>query len=159
MTIFLIVHLSFVIRSFVIVFMPRPSWYRVVIVSLAGNVLGVAAWQSALVLIPRLWGGTNASTGLLARVGLIAVSAMLIAAPPVLIGALGAWLARRAQMWVGLACGLWGFSLIQAVPATFPIASGVWYAPTVLILLSSTLGGWLLDLREQARYKPVGRAS
>jgi len=135
--------------------MPRPSWYRLISIILAANALGLAAWQSALMLIPSLWAGTNAATGLPARVGLIAVSAILIAAPPVLIGALGAWLARGAQVWVGLACGLWGFSLIQTVPRAFPIASGVWYAPTVLVILSSTLGGWLLDLREQARYKQV----
>src|SRR5947207_13853412 len=102
---------------------------RLTAIILAGNVLGFAAWQSALLLIPRLWAGMNASTGLSARVGLIAVSAILIAAPPTLIGALGAWLARRAQTWVGLACGLWGLTLIQTVPAAFPIASGVWYAP------------------------------
>jgi len=46
---------------------------------------------------------------------------------------------------------LWGFSLVSTVPAVLPIASGVWYAPTVLVLLSSMLGGWMLDLRAQAR--------
>ena len=129
---------------------------RLAIIILAANALGFTVWQSALALIPRLWAGTNASTGLPTRVGLVAVSAMLMAAPPVLIGALGAWLARRAQTWVGLACGLWGLALIQTVPAAFPIAAGIWYAPTVLVILSSTLGGWLLDLRAQARYKQVG---
>jgi len=128
---------------------------RLIIIIFTGNVLGLAAWEAALALIPRLWAGTNTTTGLPTRVGLVALSAILMAAPPVLIGALGAWLARRAQTWVGLACGLWGLTLIQTVPAAFPIAAGIWYAPTVLVILSSTLGGWLLDLRAQAQYKQI----
>lgn len=115
---------------------------RVVLAVLGGNGLGLAAWSFAGLAIPRLWAGRSDQTHPLALMGLIAVSFVLLAAPPVLVGALSGWLARRAQMWVGLASGLWAFSLIGRVPADFPIAAGVWYAPTVLVLLSGALGGW-----------------
>jgi len=124
---------------------------RLFFAMLTGNLLGLGAnWASVRVLIPWLWSGTNAATGFLMRMGLITVSFILLAAPPVLWGALGAWLARRSELWVGLACGLWGFVLIDTVPAAFPIAAGVWYVPTVLVILSSALGGYMLDLRAQA---------
>ncbi|MGH2523952.1 MAG: hypothetical protein ACRDH2_15710 [Anaerolineales bacterium] len=129
----------------------RSLWPRPLLAALAGNALGLAAWHSAWALLPRLWAGTDETSGVGRLVGLIAVSAILLAAPPVLVGALGAWLARRAQLWIGLACGLWGLTLIQASPGTLPILSTLWYAPAVLVILSSTLGGWLIDLREQAR--------
>ncbi len=128
----------------------RMGWVRIAMAIIAGNVLGAGAWLYAQAVIPRLSAGITESTGLEIRLGVIALSFILLAAPPVLLGALGAWLARRAQLWVGLACGLWGFGLIQAVPPTFPIARGVWYAPTVLILLSTAFGGWMIDLRAQA---------
>jgi hypothetical protein len=125
---------------------------RIILATLTGNVLGlVANWAAVRVALPWLWSGVNDDASMLARMGLVAVSAIVLAAPPVLWGALGAWLARREQLWVGLACGLWGFALIDTVPASFPIAPGVWYAPAVLVLLSSMLGGWMLDLRAQAR--------
>ena len=54
-------------------------------------------------------------------------------------GAFAGWLARRWHLWVGLASGLWALGLIGLVPAGIPIASGLWYAPTVLVMLS----GWL----------------
>ena len=125
---------------------------RIFLATLTGNALGLGAnWAAVRLVLPWLWSGVNDDAGVLARMGLVAASAILLAAPPVLWGALGAWLARREQLWVGLACGLWGFVLIDSVPAVLPIASGVWYAPTVLVLLSSMLGGWMLDLRAQAR--------
>jgi hypothetical protein len=117
----------------------------------AGNVLGLVAYQLAMqIVVPWLWSQMNGETTLLGGVLLIALSAIALAAPPVLLGALGAWLARRDELWVGLACGLWGVSLVGRVPEFYPIARGVWYAPAVLIILSSALGGWLIDLREQA---------
>ncbi|HLE27829.1 MAG TPA: hypothetical protein VI793_06915 [Anaerolineales bacterium] len=130
--------------------MPRPSWTRVIAVVFVGNTLGVVSNRLASqALIPWLWSGRAGSAGLFDGVGLVTLSAILLAAPPVLLGALGAWLARRDPMWVGLACGLWGFALIGRVPAGLPIAPGVWYAPAVLVILSSALGGWMIDLREQ----------
>jgi hypothetical protein len=57
---------------------------------------------------------------------------------------------RVAQALVGLACGLWSLTLLGRVPAGFPIAAGVWYAPTILVLLSGALGGWMMDLRAAA---------
>lgn len=130
----------------------RSIWPRLALSVLLGNALGLGAnWAAVRVVLPWLWSGVTDDAGVPARMGLVAASAILIAAPPVLWGALGAWLARREQLWVGLACGVWGFSLVSTVPAVLPIASGVWYAPTVLVLLSSMLGGWMLDLRAQAR--------
>lgn len=107
-----------------------------------GNVLGYLAWIFAGQAIPRLWAGRDELSHPLVLMGLIAASFVLLAAPPVLIGALSGWVARRAHLWVGLASGLWALSLIGRVPADFPIAAGVWYAPTVLVLLSGALGGW-----------------
>jgi hypothetical protein len=101
--------------------------------------------------LPRLW--SLAETGLPVGAGGIALAAIWLAAPPVLLGALGAWLARRAQVWVGLACGLWSVTLIDAAPKIYPIIVGIWYAPTVLVLLSGALGGWMLDLRAQVQPK------
>ena len=129
-----------------------PHMRRILLATLISNALGLGAnWAAVRLVLPWLWSGVNDDAGVPARMGLVAASAILIAAPPVLWGALGAWLARREQLWVGLACGLWGFALVSTVPAILPIASGVWYAPTVLVLLSSMLGGWMLDLRAQAR--------
>jgi hypothetical protein len=128
------------------------NWPRVAFAVIAGNGLGLAAHLAAIrLVIPWLWSGAGDATSLAASMGLVAVSFMLVAAPPVLLGALGAWLARRGQVWVGLTCGLWSLTLVGAVPAYFPIAPGVWYAPTVLVLLSGALGGWMVDLSAQAR--------
>lgn len=115
---------------------------RAVLAILGGNVLGYLAWVFALQAIPRLWAGRSEHSHPLLLMGLIAASFVLIAAPPVLVGALSGWLARRAHLWVGLASGLWSLSLIGRVPADFPIAAGIWYAPAVLVLLSGALGGW-----------------
>lgn len=122
---------------------------RVVVAVLAGNALGFAAWSFAGLAIPRLWAGRSEQTHPLALMGLIAVSFVLLAAPPVLVGAFSGWLARRAHLWVGLASGLWAFSLIGRVPAGFPIAAGVWYAPTVLVLFSGALGAWSIAGKDE----------
>ena len=124
---------------------------RILLVILLGNALGWSAWILGWRALPLLWTSTDGSAGLGALVGRVAVSAMMMAAPPVLIAALSAWLARRAQVWVGLLSGLWSVVLIQSTPDSFPILSQVWFAPTVLILLSALFGGWMMDLREQAQ--------
>ncbi len=129
--------------------MLKPTGFVLLSIVL-GNVLGWTAWQLAVLGIPRLWAGRSPATHPLALIGLTALSFIVLAAPPVLVAALSAAVARRAQLWVGLASGLWAFSLLQAVPAAIPIARGLWYAPTVLVLLSGGLGGWLMDLRGQA---------
>jgi hypothetical protein len=125
---------------------------RVLLVLLFGNALGAAAWQFALWAIPHLWQDRQPSEQTFFElIGLTALTFMLLATPPVLIGALGGavsnWIARGWGMWVGLGCGLWALALIQATPPEFPIAAKVWYAPTVLILFSGAVGGWLMDLR------------
>jgi len=112
----------------------------------------------ARVSIPELWQGRGPHTNFVVLVGLTALTFILLAAPPVLVGALGAWLARQAQLWIGLACGLWSLTLLGRVPAAIPIAAGIWYVPTVLVLLSGALGGWMMDLRAQAiRLRPGSR--
>jgi hypothetical protein len=128
----------------------RIPWFRLSGIVLLGNALGYAAWVGARVTIPVLWEGRGPNTNFVMLVGLMALTFILLAAPPVLVGALGAWLARRAQPLVGLVCGVWSLALLGRVPASFPIAQGVWYVPTVLVLLSGALGGWMMDLRAAA---------
>ena len=128
------------------------AWLRVAVAILLGNGLGFAAWAFARIAIPRLWQDRGPNTNFLILMGLIALSFILVAAPPVLVGALGGWLARRAQPWVGLVCGLWSLSLVTSVPAAFPIAQGIWYVPTVLVLLSGALGGWMMELRASVSF-------
>ncbi len=123
---------------------------RAFVAVLFGNLLGWASWTAAWSALPRVWSVASEDSGLLTRTGLWMLTGIMLAAPPVLIGAGAAWWARRAPMWVGLACGVWGLVLIQQTPVSFPIAVNIWYAPTVLVILSSTLGGWMLDLRAQA---------
>jgi hypothetical protein len=120
---------------------------------LAGNLLGLSAWTLARAALPWLWRERGTMSNLLLLMGLVAVTAILFAAPPVLAGALGAWLAGRAQIGVGLASGLWSLALLQSVPAGLPVAPGLWYATTVLVLLSGMLGGWMMELRAQGAPK------
>src|SRR5258708_30883856 len=119
----------------------RLPWFRLGGILLLGNVLGYAAWLGARVSIPLLWQGQSPKTNFLILVGLTALSGILLAAPPVLVGALCGWLARRAQPLVGLVCGLWSLTLMGHVPAVFPLAAGVWYTPPVLVLPAGALGG------------------
>jgi hypothetical protein len=124
---------------------------RFLLATLIGNALGWGAWALGWRALPLIWANVEGTAGWGALIGRVAVSAMMMAAPPVLIGALTAWLARRAHAWAGLASGLWSMTLIQATPESFPIMSQIWFAPTVLILLSALFGGWMLDLRAQAK--------
>jgi hypothetical protein len=121
---------------------------------IVGNLLGLSAWLLARAALPWLWRGRGALTNLPLLMGLVAATAILFAAPPVLAGAIGAWLSGRAQLVVGLASGLWSRALLQSVPSGLPIAAGLWYATTVLVLLSGMLGGWMMALRAQAAPKP-----
>jgi hypothetical protein len=124
---------------------------RILLAIAFGNGLGWSAWILGWRALPLVWANADQGAGLGVLVGRVAVSAMMMAAPPVLIGALSAWLARRAQVWVGLLSGLWSVILIQSTPESFPLFSQVWFAPTVLILLSALFGGWMIDLRAQVR--------
>jgi hypothetical protein len=126
---------------------------RILVAVVVGNALGYGAWRAAWGVLPALWALPAERAGWLARMGLVALTAILLAAPPVLVGALAAWMARRAHLLVGLAGGLWALSLVQASPPELPFLTTFWFAPTVLILLSGALGGWMLDLQAQ-----VGRA-
>lgn len=124
---------------------------RFLFATLIGNALGWGAWALGWSVLPLIWANVEEAVGLGAVVSRVAVSAMMMAAPPVLIGALSAWVARRAHIWVGLLSGLWSVILIQSTPESFPLLSQVWFAPTVLILLSALFGGWMMDLRVQAQ--------
>jgi hypothetical protein len=116
---------------------------------LVGNLLGLSAWGLARAALPWLWRERGGLSNLPLLMGLVAVTAILFAAPPVLAGALSAWLAGRSQLGAGLASGLWSLMLLQSVPAGLPVAPGLWYATTVLVLLSGMLGGWMMELRAQ----------
>ena len=124
---------------------PGRHWLRIGLAVVGGNLLGFGAWQLAGALIPRLWAGRTELSHPLVLMGLIFISSVLFAGPPVFVGALSGWVARRWHIWVGLASGLWAISLIGRVPVDFPIAPGLWYAPAVLVLLSGALGGWSIS--------------
>lgn len=130
---------------------------RLFLAIILGNALGYAAWSGAWTFVPQLWLVVGSQISFVMRVGLIALTFMLFAAPPVLLGALSAVIARRAHIVVGLASGLWSVGLITLTPANFPIRMPVWYAPTVLIFLSGALGGWLMELHAQT--KPISPPS
>ena len=129
---------------------------RPLLAIIIGNGLGWGAWALGWRALPWLWDSVDITVGDSALLGRIALSAIMMAAPPVLIGALSAWLAGRAHLWVGVACGLWSLSLIQATPPELLLEARVWYAPAVLVLLSTAMGGWLMDLQAQAEalHKP-----
>lgn len=120
---------------------------RAVLAGLLGNGLGYGLWRVTWWLLPGLWAGGE--TGLAARVGALVLTAVLIAGPPVLIGALSAALARRARLGIGLASGVWSIALIRVLPDPVPYLGPIWFAPTILILLSGALGGWMIELRAQ----------
>ena len=94
---------------------------------LVGNALGLLAWTLARAALPWLWRERGAMTDLLLLMGLVAVTAILFAAPPVLAGALGA-LARRprpAGRWASsAACGHWPCSKASPRACPSPPASG-----------------------------------
>lgn len=135
---------------------------RVVGVVALGNALGWGMWHLALWVIPELWRGkVIGEENFLELLALTGLSFICLATPHVLIGALAGRLARRWPFLVGLACGLWSFSLVQTLPPGFPIGTSIWYVPTLLILASGAAGGWLMELhvmadevgRQDARFK------
>ncbi len=129
---------------------------RPVLAILAGNLAGYAAFRLALGLTSGLWrSGISPARpagdfGL--RILLTALTAILFAAPPVLLGAVTARLAGSARMWAGMAGGLWGVGFAWWWPDLTPILSPQsWLGPTVLILLSGLIGGWLMDVRASTK--------
>jgi hypothetical protein len=123
------------------------SSLRLIGAIVAGNLAGYAAWRFAQVVIPQMWAGQTPQSNALWLLALTGLTFILLATPPVLVGALTAWLARRAPVAVGLLSGLWSLILLQPVPAELPIASGLWYASTLLVLLSGAAGGWTMARR------------
>jgi hypothetical protein len=130
----------------------RTAWLRIGSAVVVGNLAGYGAWQFAWVAIPRLWAGQTPESPLAGLLALTALTFVLLAAPPVLAGALAGWLARRAPIVVGLLSGMWSLILLQPVPTELPIAPGLWYASTLLVLLSGAAGGWTMQIRA---FKPA----
>lgn len=124
---------------------------RFVVAILVGNVLGFLAWRGAQWFVPQIWGQAEEPMRFSTRLALIAFSAIVLAAPPVLLGALSGWLAKSAPAIAGFASGLWSILLVGRAPVGLQLFVPVWYAPMVLVLLSCTLGGWMIDLRFQAQ--------
>ncbi|MCC7360042.1 MAG: hypothetical protein IT317_11225 [Anaerolineales bacterium] len=110
-----------------------------------GNLCGWAAWRLGLSAVLALWQGQPSPGDLPRLITLTALSAIIMAGPPVLVGALAARLAGQAHLLVGVLAGLWALTLIRTVPAGLPIAPGLWYAPTVLVLFSGGMGGWTMS--------------
>ena len=114
----------------------------------AGNLLGWGAWRLAWWAMPAVWAGPSAQSGLLTLIALTGVTAIFMAGPPVLVGALAARVAGAAHLTallVGVLSGLWSLTLITTVPAGLPLAPGLWYATTALVLFSGGMGGWTMS--------------
>ncbi len=126
----------------------RRAWaapLRPLLAVLLGNLSGWGAWRLGLWVIPQLWAGLTPQSNVFTLIALTGVSAIVMAGPPVLVGALAARLAGRAHVLVGLLSGLWSLQLISTVPAGLPIAPGLWFASTVLVLFSGAMGGWTMS--------------
>ena len=128
-------------------FKRRWGWtLRPLAASVFGNLCGWGAWRLGLWALPVMWAGQSPHSNVLVLLALTGLSAIVMAGPPVLVGALAGWLAGgRVQILVGLLSGLWSFQLITSVPAALPIAPGLWYASTVLVLFSGAMGGWTMS--------------
>jgi len=120
------------------------NYVRLIAAILGGNVVGYAAFRAAAWFTPQLWlaAGEEITFGM--RLALIAVSSILFAAPPVMIGALAAKVASRHELFAGLAASLWGVSAFRWWPAIPTLPSESWLAPMTLIFLSGLMGAWVM---------------
>ncbi len=123
---------------------------RSVLAVALGNAGGYGAFRLAFLFTPVLWErGLNAATQdneMGWRFLLTALTAIFFASPPVLIGALAARLAGRAGALIGAVCGLWAFGFAWWWPQPMPLLRPeAWIGPTVLVLLSGLMGGWLIE--------------
>ncbi|MBI3362989.1 MAG: hypothetical protein HY023_17950 [Chloroflexi bacterium] len=120
-----------------------------------GNLAGFGAFRFAVEVTPLLWQNglslARPENDLWLRLILTAATAMLFASPPVLIGALAARLAGHVRSWIGMAAGLWGFGFVQWWPPLPLLSREAWLGPTILILLSGLVGGWLMETRATVR--------
>jgi hypothetical protein len=124
-----------------------------------GNVCGWGAWRLGLWALPVLWADVTPASGLWVLGTLTALSAIVMAGPPVLAGALAARLGGRAHVLVGVLAGLWSLLLLRSVPAGLPLAPGLWYASTVLVLFSGGMGGWTMSFGRPAARVAGGEAT
>ena len=122
---------------------------------LFGNAAGYGAFRLAVAVTPALWDTglklVRPETDFWLRLVFTALTVMMFASPPVLIGALAARLAGGAQMWIGLAAGLWGFGFARWWPPLPLLGPEAWLGPTILILLSGLVGGWLMEPRASVK--------
>jgi hypothetical protein len=123
------------------------SFLRVSLSIVLGNALGYGLFRLAGWATPQLWrDGPPSSFGTLVfRMMVVAIS---FGTPPVFVGAVMARLAGRYEPWVGLGSALWGLSARFWWPQTVPfLPPQSWVAPTMLILMSGLIGGWLIGNR------------
>ena len=120
------------------------KYLRLIAAILGGNIVGYAAFRAAAWFTPQLWiaAGDEITFGM--RLTLIALSAILFAAPPVIIGAMAAKAASRHELFAGLAASAWGMSAIQWWPSIPTLPSESWLAPMTLIFLSGLMGAWVM---------------
>lgn len=120
------------------------KYVRLIVAIIGGNIVGYAAFRAAAWFTPQLWiaAGEEITFGM--RLTLIAISAILFAAPSVIIGALAAKVAARHELFAGLAASVWGVSAIQWWPIIPALPSESWLAPMTLIFLSGLMGAWVM---------------
>ena len=122
------------------------SVVRFLISLILGNLFGLAFLRLALLGTNAIWSGVKPDASFSTHVLLIGLTAILFATPPVIIGALTALAARRAGLWAGIGSGLWSFGFAAWWPEPIPyLPPEAWLAPTMLVLLSGMVGGWLID--------------
>lgn len=118
---------------------------RYLLTLLGANVLGYAAFLWAWRVVPGWWSAAARPLPFGWLLGLIAVTAIAFAAPPVIIGATAARVAGRHEPYVGLGSALWGLTAYRWWPAEqLPLPPESWVAPMSLILLSGLLAGWVV---------------
>ena len=109
------------------------------------SVSGYAAFRLAIWLTPTWWGTVTTNSTVFQLMALIALTTIIFAAPPVVIGALAARVAATYEPYVGLAATLWGVGLRLWWPLIPQLPAESWIAPMCLILMSGMIGGWLMS--------------
>ena len=120
------------------------KYVQLIAAILGGNIVGYTAFRAATWFTPQLWIAAGEEITFEMRLTLIAISSILFAAPPVIVGALAAKVASRHELFVGLAASLWGVSAIQWWPIIPTLPSESWLAPMTLIFLSGLMGAWAM---------------
>jgi hypothetical protein len=117
---------------------------RVAAAALGGNLIGYATFRFAAWWMPQQWAAVRAGDPLGEVMLLIAVTAMVFAAPPVIVGALAARVAGSYEPYIGLTSALWSISARLWWPVIPQLPAESWIAPMVLIMMSGMIGGWMV---------------